>query len=368
MNKKAIFIFFLYFMSLFSISNIFADKRIDNIEFYLVFDKSLSMVEEIDSVKNYVITSILDRIVIDGDYFLLIPFYGTTDNSFNAYIKSKKDIDDLRNIIQLLEADGRFTDIGNALNTLRTNIKSKNEKTRKYMLLITDGKQEAPLDSPFYTPDGSFNHEFLENTKEIQKQGWKIIVLGIGNETDAEKIAKELSAGYTVISNNTSSTNIDEKIDNLLGRLNILKIDNKIILDKKGNASINLEIESKDYDDVREITIFEIKLISDSRPIKNILKNPYTVNIEQDKVTNITIPLNFPVTEEDYSAEIIFIFEGENSFSPAVHKVTIQKRNVIPLYFYLLIIAVVVSIIIYYILIIIKRKKMEEEYQPDRNI
>lgn len=368
MNKKAIFIFFLCFLSLFSISNIIADQRIDNIEFYLVFDKSLSMVEEIDSVKNYVITSILDRIVIEGDYFLLIPFYGITDDSFNGYISSEKNIDELRNEIQILKADGRFTDIGNALNTLRNKIKSSNEKTRKYMLLITDGKQEAPLDSPFYSPDGSFNHEFLENTKEIQKQGWKIVVLGIGNETDAEKIAKELSAGYSVISNNTTSTTIEEKIDNLLGRLNLLTIDNQIVLDKDGKTTINLEIESKDYEEVKNLKIFEIKLVSESRTIKNILKAPYTISIEPDKVTNISIPISIALTEEDYSAEIIFIFEGENSFSPAVHKVTIQNRKKIPFFFYLIIIAVVVSIIIYYVLRIIKRKKMEEEYQPDRSI
>ena len=192
MNKKAIFLFFFCFLSLLSISGLFADQRAENLEIYLVLDKSLSMVEEIEAVKEYVIEQIIEKIVIKGDYFLLIPFYGSTDNSFNGYISSRIELEDLHNRILNIQADGRFTDIGNALNTLRSKIKSENKSTRKYMLLITDGKQEAPLNSPFYSPDGSFNHEFLENTKEIQKSGWKIVVLGIGTESAAKEIAKEL--------------------------------------------------------------------------------------------------------------------------------------------------------------------------------
>ncbi|MCK5673967.1 MAG: VWA domain-containing protein [Spirochaetales bacterium] len=368
MNKKAIFIFFLCFFSLFSILSLNADQRIDNIEIYLVFDKSLSMVEEIDSVKNYVIENILDRIVIEGDYFLLIPFYGTTDDSFNGYISSNTTISNIRNQIQLLEADGRYTDIGNALNTLKKNIKSNNDKTRKYMLLITDGKQEAPPDSPYYSPDGSFNHEFLKNTKEIQKQGWKIIVLGIGNETDAEKIAKELSAGYTSVSNSTSSQVIDDKIDNFLGRLDLIDINEQITLNKEGNATINLEIESTDYEEIRELKIIAIKLVSETLPIINILDKSTIFKIENDKVTKLSIPVSIPVTEEDYPAEIIFVFEGENSFSPAVHTVNIKSKKGIPFYFYIIIIAIVLSIFIYYIFIIIQRKKMEDEYKPDESI
>ena len=367
MNKKAIFIFFLCFFLLFSISNLIADKRTDNIEIYLVFDKSLSMVEEIDSVKNYVIDNIIDRIVIEGDYFILIPFYGSTDNSFNGYIESTSDFDRLRTIIEQLEADGRFTDIGNALNTLRTNIKSNNENTRKYMLLVTDGKQEAPLDSPFYSPDGSFNHEFLENTKEIQKQGWKIVVLGIGNDSDAEKVAKELSAGYTGVSNNTTSEDIDQKIDVFLGRLDLLTINKEIVLDKNGKTTIDLEIESTGFNDVKDINIIEIKMVSESKLNENILITPFVLRIEKEKVSKFSIPVTFPLSEEEYTAEIIFIFEGENSFSPAVQSVNVKIKQNLSILYYIIIFVLVVSIIIYYVLRIIQRKKMEDEYKPDES-
>ena len=361
MNKKAIFIFFLSFLLMFSISGLIADQRVDNIDIYIVLDKSLSMEEEIESVKKYVVDNIIDRIVITGDYFLIIPFYGKTDNSFNGFISSTTDINNLRKSVELLRADGRFTDIGNALNTLRTNIKSDDTKNRKYMLLITDGKQEAPLDSPFYSHDGSFNHEFLENTKEIQKQGWKIVVLGIGNESDAEKIAQELSAGYSVVSNNVNSKEIDEKIESFLGRLDLLSIKNNIIPGKKGNTTIDLEIKSTGYTSVKEVKVIEIKLITDNLENINLLSEPSIISIQPDQVTDISIPVIFPLTEEDYSAEIIFIFEGENAFTPAIQKITVEIKHGFSLYIYIIIIAVVLIIIIYYGLIIIQRKKMEDE-------
>lgn len=365
MNKKAIFIFFLCFLSLFSISKLIADQRIDNIEIYLVLDKSLSMVEEIDSVKDYVIDRIINRLVIEGDYFILIPFYGKADNSFNGYIKSSSDIDRLRNTMKEINADGRFTDIGNALNTLRTNIKTNNADTRKYMLLITDGKQEAPLNSPFYSSDGSFNHEFLENTKEIQKQGWKIVVLGIGTESDAEKVAKELSAGYTSVTKTTTQI-IDQKVDNFLGRLDLLTLNNEIKLDKNGNASIVLEIKSSGYDSFKDIKVIEIQIVSKSVLNKNILVSPFVLSIKKDNISNFSIPVTFPESEEDYTADIIFIFEGENSFSPAVHTVTVQIKRKIPVLYFIIVFSVIVfAIIIYYLFIIIRRKKMEEEYKPD---
>ena len=255
MNKKAIFLFFFCFLSLLSISGLFADQRAENLEIYLVLDKSLSMVEEIEAVKEYVIEQIIEKIVIKGDYFLLIPFYGSTDNSFNGYISSRIELEDLHNRILNIQADGRFTDIGNALNTLRSKIKSENKSTRKYMLLITDGKQEAPLNSPFYSPEGSFNHEFLENTKEIQKSGWKIVVLGIGTESAAKEIAKELSAGYSVVSESTTSQEISESIDNFLGILDVSLFPDKIKLDKAGNAIIEMEISSTGYDEAKDIKI-----------------------------------------------------------------------------------------------------------------
>jgi len=361
MNKKAIFIFFLYFLLLQPFYNLIADQRQDNIEIYLVLDKSLSMIEEIESVKDYVIDNIIGELLLDGDYFVLIPFYGKTDNSFNDYIMTVADKKTLRTNVQNIQADGRFTDIGNALDVLRTKISKNTDSKRKYMLLITDGKQEAPPDSPFYSPDGSFNHAFLENTKEIKKEGWKIIVLGVGTESAAKEIAKELSAGYTVVSENTEPQEIEEIIGDFLGRLDIITFNNIIKLDKNGLGKIKLEIESSGYDDPQKIILTEIRYINDNKENINILKNPYIFTIEPKNSSKISIPVEFPISKEDYSTDILFIFEGKNAFSPVIQHITIENNNITYYLYFIIPIIVVITIMIYYSLIIIRRKKMEDD-------
>ncbi|MDA3941047.1 MAG: VWA domain-containing protein [Spirochaetia bacterium] len=355
MNKKAIFIFFLCFLLLNTIFNLSADQRAENIEIYLVLDKSLSMIEEIESVKEYVTENIINKIVLEGDYFLLVPFYGKTDESFNGYVKSKNDIKTLQNHIIKIEADGHYTDIGNALNFLRKNIITDNELSRKYMLLITDGKQEAPPDSIFYSPDGSFNHDFLVNTKEIQKEGWKIVVLGIGTETAAKEIAEELSAGYTNVSAISTKEEIAITLDNFLGRLDLVSLEHIIKLDKSGIGNLDLEIESTGYTDTEEITINKINMNN-----VNILNSPLTVSIEKEETIKISIPVNVPLQEEDYTTDLVFVFEGENSFSPAFLNVYIQNSKGIPFYYYIIII-IVISFISYFALRIWQRKKMKND-------
>lgn len=365
MNKKAIFIFFLCFLLLVSISYLIADQRAENIEIYLVLDKSLSMVEEIEAVKEYVIKQIIEKVVVIGDYFLLIPFYGSTDNSFNGYLSSGAVLEDLRKEIQNIQADGRFTDIGNALDVLGTSIKTDNKLSRKYMLLITDGKQEAPPHSPFYSADGSFNHEFLENTKEIQKSGWKIVVLGIGDASAAKEIAQELSASYSVVSESTSSQEISESIDNFFGRLDLTLFPNTIQPDKAGNAVMEIEIISTNYNEPKDIKILEIKMVSDNRPGINILENAFEFQVEPEKSSRIHIPVVFPLDENSYEAEIIFIFGSKNAFSPAVHHIEVIISEGIPVFIYYLLIAIVVIIIIFYSYRIVQRKKPEEEKKQD---
>lgn len=364
MIKKAIFILFLCFFSFLSISLLIADQRVENIEVYLILDKSLSMVEEIETVKEYVLKEIVQKIVVEGDYFLLLPFYGNTDNSFNGYISSGKELEVLKSQIQNIEADGKFTDIGNALETLRYNIKSDISSVRKYMLLITDGKQEAPPDSPFYSADGSFNHEFLKNTKEIQKSGWKIIVLGIGTESAAKEIAKELSASYSVVPDTANSQDIIDSIGNFLGRLDLTLFPDQITLDKAGNSIIELEITSTDYNEAKNIKILKIEMISEKLQEANILKKIFEFKVESGDTAKINIPVVFPVNEKDYDADIVFIFDNENSFTPAVHHIKINMSKGIPFFVYLLLLAFVVLIVIFYSLKIIRRKRMED-YEKD---
>jgi hypothetical protein len=195
-------------------SLLYGDIRKGNIELFVLLDKSLSMEEEIDSVTEYVSEELVDQLLIPGDMFVLINFYGETDL---FYVGELEDDDDFRTIkadIASIRADGRFTDIGSALDRLQSTVEEipADPARKRYLLLLTDGKQEAPPQSPYFTPDGSFNHKLLEHTKEIARKGWKIHILGIGTDSAAEELARELSAAFSSVGDTPSRREISESL------------------------------------------------------------------------------------------------------------------------------------------------------------
>ncbi len=256
-SKTSIFAVFFIILVCVTASPLFSDERTENIDVFLVLDKSLSMVEEIDSVADYVVQELIESTLIPGDFFLVIQFYGQAETlvtrNITDTVSSKTEVED---IIRTIEADGHFTDIGNALDTLRSTLSNYQDRDkRRYMLLITDGKQEAPPQSIYYSPDGTFNHEFLENSKVIQKQGWKIHILGIGAGTSAKELAENLSATYSEVPENPDAEDLAGSTEDLLGIIEAAAPGSIGAFSKKGKANINLSLTSSGYNEAKTVRI-----------------------------------------------------------------------------------------------------------------
>ncbi len=359
MNKKVIFFIILFFLNIFFICG---DTRSQNIDVYLVLDKSLSMVEEIDSVKEYVEEKIVNEILMPGDRFTLILFYGEAIVSYNGTISSNDGKKIILEKVESIEADGHFTDIGNALDKLGSELKDNTGNRRKYLLLITDGKQEAPPDSKYYSPDHSFNHEFLKNVKIIQKKGWKIEILGIGVNSAAKELAEKLSGSYAEVSDNADAQEISRSIGNFLGIVEVENPPSVGKITKTGASEIELSLICKDYDSAVTLSIKQILLTSRFDREVNILNSPFTVSIQPDKVRKIVLPVTFPIHNESYKGEISFVFSKGASFSPAVHEITVPKvvNNTILIY------SIIAGLLIIVIAIFIIRTR-KPVYKEDDN-
>ncbi|MDC7227194.1 MAG: VWA domain-containing protein [Spirochaetales bacterium] len=294
---------------------VFSDVRTENIELYLVIDKSKSMVEEISDVSQYINETFVEKFLITGDRLVLIQFYGKADLIYDGIINTdnkRSVMEDISNI----PADGRFTDIGNALDRLdRTVSNASGNGMRKYLILLTDGKQEAPPESRYYSPDGSFNHDFLENAKIIQRSGWKIMILGIGQETAVEKLAEELGTTHEVLDFSGQAAKPEVKSeDEIIGR--IIAEDLKI-----KDGLIYFKLSSEGYLESRTIEIEQITYQLPGRNI-NLLNKAFSIIIESDseKAVDIEIsPEALKETEEnEIEGSIIFKFTGDTPFLPAV--------------------------------------------------
>ncbi len=310
---------------------IHADEREEPVDVIIALDKSLSMVEEIDAVKEYVQTAIIDKLLIPGDLLTIVAFYGKTQIPISAFLKTNEEKDNLSATISSIDADGRFTDIGNALDVLATELEKQSDPARKkYLLLITDGKQEAPPESKYYSPDGSFNHEFLKNTRIIQMKGWKIHVLGIGTEQAARELAEELSGKYSEVSSEPTSEELAAKTEDFLGRVDLV---GPLLISKlsaQGKGKITLELASQGYKkgEPIQLIIHRIKLSISEKDFDNILTNDYQFELKPEESKEIKIPIQVPDPpgKGEYQGTLEFFFASEEGFLPAVIPLSFEVR------------------------------------------
>jgi len=336
--------------------NLFSDTREENIDLFILLDKSLSMEEEnkIKSVNEYVCQFIIDEIIIPGDMLYIINFYGKTDVFINSAVKDENHKEEIKRNVMKIKADGKFTDIGNALDNLASTTAGYEDNGRlKYMLLITDGRQEAPPGSVYQWPLGKpFNHKFLEHTRTIEKKGWKIHILGIGKHTDAKVLAEKLSATYSVVetqqeSRGTLATPPGEAssasantslVDNLISQtpdfLSVVKVVSGPNISYKGflqKPYIEFETEASYLNSVKEIGLSSI-IFTDKHNQKagDIIENVVDISFIENGVKKIRIPAILPddLPSGKVDGEIRFIYGNQNVLTPSLFDISFTNKNI----------------------------------------
>jgi Mg-chelatase subunit ChlD len=280
-----------------------ADKRTENIDMFVVLDRSLSMdrsvggVKKIDAVKAYTTSELIDGQLILGDFLEVIAFYGKTEVVVSQLIATEADRAAVKRVVGGLVANGRFTDIGNALDTLRTEVAKRESNGRlKHVLLITDGIQEAPPTSKYWSKDGSFNHEFLENTKTIQKKGWKIQLLGLGAGTAVLDLARELEAVFGELTGEVSKAELARQTENLLGTIRITDGSAAVApVGADGSTELSLSLRSEGYS--REVTVSVAGIAASAGTIsiaQALVGAPVSLRVAAAGNTAVRLPLSLP--------------------------------------------------------------------------
>ena len=318
--------FFLLFLG----HNMAADTREENIDLFIVLDKSLSMEEEIGAVKDYVQESLVREVLIPGDFIAVIQFYGRAELLFADTVQSDEEIEAYLAAIEKIEADGSFTDIGNALDVLRDSLEQYHHKDRReYLILLTDGKQEAPLDSEYYTEDGSFNHAFLENARTIQKAGWKIQVLGIGTASAAREIAEELAGGYAETSEEPTKEELAEKTKDFLAVLELTGALSVKPVSHRGESIMSFELQAVGFTDDPVVALERVTVTLEKSGTEYLVAKDVALNPAANGVTDVSIPLSFPQMPGpgSYEARVRFVFGGLEVFTPGVVSTEVEFRG-----------------------------------------
>jgi len=348
--------------ALFSIlvSPLLADTRKQNIDIIVALDKSLSMEHKVAAVKEWVNSYLIDQVVIPGDYLFITAFYGKADIVVSQVINNDTDKAAVKKIISGIQGNGRFTDIGNALDVLKSQIATREKDGRdKDVLLLTDGIQEAPPTSKYYSPDGKFNHEFLANTKTIQQKGWKVMILGIGTETAAKDLAQALSGSYTVITGNLSAGALAQSAGGLFGAVTLQGSMHVDPVGPGGRSALAFSLKPSDqqHGDT-SITVNRVDARVAGGAASPILSSPVTITVKKDMATEAKIPVTFPpgLPSGSAKATLSFSFPPGQGFVPSDVDVSFKvkgwtENNAIPLGG-----AVVLGIIVIVALVLLLRR------------
>jgi hypothetical protein len=336
-----------------------ADQRTEPMDVIIALDKSLSMEGKIEAVIAYVNDYLIDKLLIDGDYFLVVAFYGKTETPVAMRINGATDKERAKTAIAKLAADGRFTDIGNALDVLGAEVQKLGDPSRKkYLLLLTDGIQEAPRASKYYSPDGKFTHAFLENTKTIQKKGWKIQILGIGTHEEAIALAKDLAAEYSQVSETPTKEEFISKTQGFLAVINLTEGPEFTPVDALGRGGIRFTVQGKGLSEPQEVRIGAILLNLQGGQEMNILPKPAALHVPPDapQASTLRIRLAHRLPAGDYQATLQFQFAGEASFAPVAIPVSFHVQSLLAGFWYwILAAAAVVALIVVLIVLLAAR-------------
>jgi Mg-chelatase subunit ChlD len=318
---------------------VLADTRTANIDVIIALDKSLSMEKKVGAVEQYVNSVIIDGKLIPNDQLVVIAFYGKADVLISQTVKDEADKTALKKTILKVQGNGSYTDIGNAVDKVKEiadkmdsdeqSASQDGTKRLKYILLLTDGIQEPPPSSKYYRKDVFTDHEFLTNAATIQQAGWKVMTLGLGSDTLARELAKQLQGSFAEISANPTADELSNAASTLFGTASI---EGKVTVDPigaGGDSRVRFVLKSSGLQGDTQIVVSDLTAQVGARTVTGLLASPVTVTVKQNQTAAVDIPVRFlpalPAGAVDATLE--FAFSSQDRFAPSSVGVTLVVRG-----------------------------------------
>jgi len=143
--------------------------------------------------KEYAAGQVIGSILVPGDRLIVELVYGKVERLVSMDISSEADKAKAVRAIRAVKADGRFTDLGNALDAAKRDLDELGKPERpKYVLLVSDERQEAPTGSPYQAKDYKLKHPSLEYVKKIDLGKFRAIIVGLQVKDKVAQTAPEV--------------------------------------------------------------------------------------------------------------------------------------------------------------------------------
>jgi hypothetical protein len=338
-NMPRFFLLLVVCLSIAAMGPLAADDRTEPIDFMIALDRSLSMRQEIEAVKQYVETQIVDQTLQAGDTLVVIAFYGQNEIAVSQSLTANSERETIKQAVARLQPKEAFTDIGFALDRLRDEVRTRGVPGRKKtLLLITDAIDEPPPGSK-YADSGSWRgHEYMRAATETQKEGWKVIVLGVGTESapvasaaqggskappsSVEQLAKDLGGQYISGGSTPTAQQIATAMPDLAGRMTVETI-TLTPMRRSGTMEAVVRVKTETYGAQPQLWIdgvtFQGEGPGGQTTLAGLLASPVILPLPQDGVTEVHLALNStaPPAPGLYKGTLEFAFGGKDQFPPS---------------------------------------------------
>ena len=189
-----------------------ARERTGSIDVFVALDESGSMKPIFPRVTAFLADAIVRDYLEPRDYFAVVGFSDVPRVRVSQQLSSAAEKENLAELLRNLNVVPQgYTDMGRALEeTLRQLERLADPSHEQVILILTDGLNQPPRESPYFAPlrsdtglglapPSAFNEPFLREVRRLAEKGWRVHVVGIGEETDARKLAEALGAGHTLL-------------------------------------------------------------------------------------------------------------------------------------------------------------------------
>lgn len=176
-----------------------AEDREAGLDLVILIDSSLSMEGKLERAREFAAAELVGALLLPGDRLIVESFYGQVDRIFTGTIAAEADKARAARSLRALEARGRYTDLGAALDRARADLAELGAPERpKYVLVLSDERQEAPPGSPYASADFRLRHEALDYVDRRDLGGFSLLTVGFGLrervESDSGRIMTLLAA------------------------------------------------------------------------------------------------------------------------------------------------------------------------------
>lgn len=195
MMKKILCFATVLFLSLSGGAVITAGERTVPVDIFILVDKSLSMEESqiFPDLKKWTDEQLTGQMLVEGDWLTIYQFYGKAENVLTLTINNEEDKARVKEAFVSIIPDGKFTDIGLALDTIKASLDKRLGNGRyKIMLLLTDLRQEAPWTSKYPGIIDPFKSPYLAEARTVDHGGWYEITLDMDIHDQVVTLSREL--------------------------------------------------------------------------------------------------------------------------------------------------------------------------------